>query len=336
MLGLVCPNRQWALWTADECSALIDLMPAALCIIGFPQSPVLRAKIEQEASLWEQLGKPKIILRPYADGIITFNALDWSFECYILLQKYRAVGMDCELVCGNEFQIEGGGEDWQRQIDWLRAFATDFRMRSPNTVLHLPALSPIGNYRQGWQAYSDAGLAYRFDTMNMHAYSEAQLQDAAVLQGMFPALPIICTEVNQMAPSFYVPKLESLGVDESYWFILSGTEDQRPYWLMGSGYYADFKATGQGNTSPETLPATGGLPGASHDETVGGNMLKDKFPGEFAAWIAAGGDEEEAFRFYLMGMGKIAATQDFLEAMADNLASHAKELAIGISRLPFE
>lgn len=63
-------------------------------------------------------------------------------------------------------------------------------------------------------------------------------------------------------------------------------------------------------------------------------MLKDQFPGEYSAWIAAGGDEEEAFRFYLMGQEKLEATQDFLEAMADNLASHATELAIGISRLP--
>lgn len=174
-----------------------------------------------------------------------------------------------------------------------------------------------------------------YSRVNIHAYTEAQLQDVAVVQGLFPGLPIICTEVNQMAPSFYAAKLASMGCRESYWFILSGDgAENKLYHLMGSGYYEDFKALAQGIGQPPPVPPTDGPVVKPDDEIEGGTMLKDQFPAEHAAWVAAGGDPEEAFKFYAMAQGLIPVNQDFLEAMADNLASHAKELAIGISKLP--
>ena len=63
---------------------------------------------------------------------------------------------------------------------------------------------------------------------------------------------------------------------------------------------------------------------------------KEQFPDEFNAWVAAGGDPEEAFEFYLLGLGYITPSRQYLIDMADNLMSHLEELQAGIANLPLE
>ena len=61
------------------------------------------------------------------------------------------------------------------------------------------------------------------------------------------------------------------------------------------------------------------------------NTLADSYPEAFKAWIDAGGDAEEAFRFYLMATGRMPATVDSYRMLASRMRSHLSELeAIGL------
>lgn len=157
-LGLGLPNCAWRVFSQAEVDAVLDLRPGACLSIVFHDSPVLGAKIDQEAWLWQQLGQPPWTCRFYTGPLQDWKPEDLAFELYILDQKYRARGMSPRWTPWNEANIEGFGEDWERLISFAVAVEAGVHMYNPKIPLDLPALSPTGNYRQGLEAMAKAGL----------------------------------------------------------------------------------------------------------------------------------------------------------------------------------
>lgn len=310
MIGVWLSNRQWSLYPQAELDAAIELRPQLLAILGYGQSAVLPEKVAQEAWLWEKLGRPPVVLRPYAPFIMQRTPQDWSFECYMLVQKYKAAGMDPSLLCANELNLRGerdGGdgliEDWGVQARWLRDFAVDFRMRSPDTMLHIPALSPQGNYMVGLLEYAEAHLGEAYQRVDVHCYGSYDLSTVGVAAGLFD-LPVFVSEINRVAPSVYAPILRDYGAWGSAWFILrwETPDPQQPNVdLIGSQYYDDFRSMTQGgNTMPEFQVGPGILAAmAAHNEDP---VEDEHYLGDRESYCAT----SEAIYVYSKGANRVA------------------------------
>jgi hypothetical protein len=61
--------------------------------------------------------------------------------------------------------------------------------------------------------------------------------------------------------------------------------------------------------------------------------LKDQFPNEYAAWVAAGGVENN-FLTFLVGQGKIKPTKEIVKKMAGEVIAKATELQRAVDALP--
>lgn len=87
----------------EECAAISELRPDCILALGYPDSPVLAEKVSQEAALWELLGKPRFILRVYAENITAdYTPAQWARICSDLVNRYRDAGIEVELVPDNE------------------------------------------------------------------------------------------------------------------------------------------------------------------------------------------------------------------------------------------
>ena len=256
--GLTLPNAQWRLLSAHEEAAVLTLRPQALLILGYPDSPVLVEKIAQEARLWEALGRPKVLLRPYAPDIAERDPKHWGRVCVYLWRAYSSYGIRAELILANELNREGMGNDWPRMEDWLVTAAEEVFQREPGIRQHRPALSPgILGYQEGWEYLAGSqGILDWFVIDDVHCYTEAQIQEVGTLRHLF-GHPIVCTEINSMPPSLYVPRLAQAGCWESYWFILRWVDPEPGapnVDLIGSPYFEDFKAMTHGSIPAQPLP----------------------------------------------------------------------------------
>lgn len=284
--GLTLPNAQWRLYTAEEEAAVLDLRPQALLILGYPDSPILEAKTEQEARLWEALGRPPVLLRPYAENIMRdYTPQEWHRKTKSLLEAYL-VRMPVEWVPWNEPNIEGMGEDWDRQIRFAIGYVWPFRQDFWDVPLHLPALSPRGNYHDGLLSYSSATLPgpFTFNKVDIHCYTEAQLEDAQFAWNHFRA-PVCITEINQMAPSFYLRRLTGMSfVEAAYWFILKWIDPEPGapnVDLLGSPYYEDFRQMTHQDDPSGGVDGTGqpnGLPAQDQPLVQPGGILEEEVP----------------------------------------------------------
>lgn len=78
------------------------------------------------------------------------------------------------------------------------------------------------------------------------------------------------------------------------------------------------------DTMPDPTPVQPPLP-----------TLASEYPEAYNAWTQAGGDPEEAFRFYLQGTGRIAVTAEDLAKAILRAQAHVGEIAEMGKRLPF-
>lgn len=79
----------------------------------------------------------------------------------------------------------------------------------------------------------------------------------------------------------------------------------------------------------------GQLKAAIEADHQGGDMaLKDQFPADYAAWVAAGGDPEASFRAHLMGIGRLPAGKAEAIALADSLKGTAEQIKNIVTALP--
>lgn len=234
--GLTLPNRQWDLYSPAELAALEDLAPNNLVW------PLYGGQIDRDHK--RQLDpfitahQPGLIYRPYADDIAQRTAIAWATICY---QRILNVGHLGELIPWNEPNVEGMGEDWPRQIAWLKAFAAAWRATMMDDPLHLPALSPNGTYRAGYDAYQASGLFVVYDAIDFHCYQQIDFNPVA----RFTALGLRCdiTEFNQVDPGWAFRGADIAGVRSCTWFILGGTADQAAHDILKQPIaYQSFKA----------------------------------------------------------------------------------------------
>mgnify|MGYP001573280274 CR=1 FL=1 len=330
LLGVTTPNTQWRTWTHEEEAALLDLRPQALLVLGYPVPPdnpdlveLQRAQIEQAARLWRALGRPRFYLRPYGDRILQRPPLDWSFECYVLVQRYKAAGIQgLELIPWNEPNLagEGGGEDWERVVLWETACAADLKMRLPGTRLHRPAFSPTGGYVRGFQKRQVRQPPGLFEIDDAHVYTDDQIADVEYINSG-SGLPVCITEWNRLVPSALVAALPEY-CEAAVYFILrwDRPEPGVPVVdLIGWEYYEDFKAA-----------AAGALP----PQEVGEMALVDQYPEQFSQWQAAGGVENN-FRKHLLGIGVLAPEAADLLFLAQELGSGIQQLRGVLDAYPF-
>lgn len=313
--GLGLPNYTWTTMTDREVRAILDLRPEALLLMGYPDSPVLDAKIEQEASIYEQIGRPPTLLRAYAPDIFDRDPSHWAGDFAHLVKRYRAAGIDVQGVGYNEPRIEAPHRTIKQTTWWRKIFAMEAKNLIGKLVLHAGADAPGEHIEEDWQLQADAGLQKFIDVWDAHAYTPAQLVQVAVARRIF-GLPVWLTEYNQMLPSEVVA-MAPAGVEACCFFILSGegVENKR-YFLLDSPYYEDFKAASLANNIPaDNIPAG-----------EGGTMeLEELFPDLFSQWVEAGGIRNN-FRKHLLGVGAVPAGKEDLDFLADEAASGLAQL----------
>lgn len=248
--GLTLPNTQWRAYTDPEVAAINDLAPDTLIVLVYgDQQQAEAARYGVVADYLAQHPSARFIIRAYEPDIATRDATAWADECWARVEDWQIRDRLPELIPANEFNIEGMGEDWPRQVKWLKEFATRWREIAPHVPLHLPALSPSGDWATGLWEYHKAGIDVLFDRIDVHAYGP----QAAVIVSVASTIllgPIDVTEFNQIDPAVFFaaePPCHS-----ATWFILGGTSDQSVYDILTQpSYYASFKAM-------RNTPSTGG------------------------------------------------------------------------------
>ena len=237
--GLTLPNTEWRAWTQDEVRALWDLEPQTLVVLAY--NPDTRPAVESHRAEVKRYvdGHPGtvVLYRPYEPDIASRDPRDWAKECR---RRVEYFGVPGELIPANELNIEGMYDDWKRQAEWLQAFSDAWRLIGGGIPLHLPALSPTGNYRAGYAAYKLTWLFEAYDVVDVHGYG---INGAGVVHELYELAgkPVCVSEFNQDEPGLFFTDVASVATD-AVWFILSGTEDQAPYFLMSNlAYYDSFK-----------------------------------------------------------------------------------------------
>lgn len=238
-LGLTLPNRAFDPYTPAELAALGDLKPSVLVMLLY--GGAIDQTHRQQLLPFLGAYAPRVLLRPYAGNIPTWSPETWAKECFARINAVRVPG---ELIPANEMNLasEGGSEDWSQHIEWLRGFEQAWVFEDPKNQipLHLPALSPTGNWTAGMLAYKDAGLDLLFDRIDCHAYgpdaATIAMATVSTLRG-----PCDVTEFNQIDPALFASQVEK-GIESATWFLLGGTPDQAPYDILKSPKdYQSFK-----------------------------------------------------------------------------------------------
>ncbi len=250
LAGVVLPNRQWEPWTPDEVNGLFDLAPPVVIVLAYQIDTL--GSIGHRLTLQEyvrQHPKARVIYRPYGDAIPTQDPVQWAEECR---RRYVWFGVPGEICPANEMNLlsERGNENWDEHCDWLEKLAFAWR-RLSDAKLHLPAVAPVGAYRDGLRRYRENGIHHLYDVADAHCYP-GSFDDWRLVADLF-GLPVTISEFNQTDPEAYLATLDDR-VRDACWFILSGTADHRPYWLVGSSYYESMKRAAAAAPPPPAPP----------------------------------------------------------------------------------
>ena len=310
--GLCAPNRQWEAWNPGEIDAIIDLKPSVLFIILY-NSPAWRVQIAAEKKVLKALPGCRFIYRAhFGDDVETkLSAIEWARECHrrLLMGHPKTHGV-WELVPANELNLPAieGDEDWPQHILWLKTFATTILEAGRDLCLHLPALSPLGDFHAGWAAYAaDDELMWYYPRRDVHEYPfsfRTHIEAHALFSG-----GIDITEFHfgerfwQYGPGRFDEIFRSPFADSACYLRLSGEGHEYDcYNLLGAEpYYTDFKKAKEG------IPMFD---------------LREIYPVIYQSWRAEairnndGLDPELAlFRDYLIGQGHIDGTIADIEHM---------------------
>lgn len=240
VLGINLPNLEWQPWDSDARQVILDLRPRVLLVPLYAQKlAATSAKIVDLARLTALQPGTRVLYRAMGDFLPSEPAA-LADEIH---SRYRAWLTPGEIIPWNEWNLEQQSEDWGAYTSFALTCLGELRRDLPGVKLHLPALSPNGNYLKGY-AYLAAisNLRPLFDVLDLHCYP-GSLGDVAAVGARFPEKELAITEFNQILPS---DMLRQAGrATAACYFILSGTSDQAPYWLTTNpAYYADFKKAG--------------------------------------------------------------------------------------------
>jgi len=161
---LTLPNWQYQPYTATEIAALVDLAPETLVFIAY-NSDYDVIHLNQILAFLAQYPTPRVIVRVFETNIGQFDPSVWANICRDVCLTRLGYIKQLECIPWNEPNIEWTDHqtDWAYQANFAATFAAQWRQIAPDVPLHLPALSPTGNYWQGWEAYAAAGLYDMFE-----------------------------------------------------------------------------------------------------------------------------------------------------------------------------
>lgn len=238
--GINLPNRQFDPYTKAELHALEDLKPSTLIWILYDDREGA-INMEHKWQLEPYINKyhPRIIYRTYRDDIYKQDPINWTIKCNKLIERINIPG---EFIPANEFNLEGFGDDWKIQADWLKEVALQWPKSNRQVVnlIHLPALAPMGDYQAGWEYYHKAGLGKVFDVWDVHIYT---MDHSIVPLAYTDGWRVCITEFNMMDPSGVFWSYRDVARD-ACWFILGGAEDQKKYDILDPRnlpYYNSFR-----------------------------------------------------------------------------------------------
>lgn len=227
--GFMLPNYEWQDWTDDQIVAIIALRPTILLIpIYSNTNPFSARKRLQIVKLSGALPGCMLLYRIMGKNNMLNNPIDWVRETQDRVGNLP-VG---SIIPTNEDNIEGMGEDWDSIVAWWLSYLSEMTSYS----VHMSALSPVGNYREGWRRLST--IRRWFSAIDIHIYpgNEIDLPDA---QHYFGGCALYVTEYNEILPTRM--NEEAAGFAEGVvWFIFAGTPDQQRYALV-EPYLSDFR-----------------------------------------------------------------------------------------------
>jgi len=325
--GIILPNNQWSVYTDEQVAALIDLRPDVLQVLVYAEHNHLD-QVLKVIDLCQSI--KHVDLRPYDNRIPKRDPVTWADECLRRIKPYLAPlverGVTVGLIPDNErnYPGEAGHSDWPRHAVWLNSFGWRWIVLDPQRLVevHLAALSPgIANYQEGYRQLAALVDLTLYTFIDVHCYSGTSAEDYALVHKLFPELWVAITEFNGIDPEVYLGRLPRY-VGYATWFILSGAEDQKEYFLMGSSYYRGFK-----RAKAVMVPDNSN----EEDRTM---TLRDTYPNEFIAWEDAEGIETN-FHAHLLGIGVLKPTSDDLKALAGNVRSAVEQLKDALDNFPF-
>lgn len=317
--GLVCPNAQWTLWTSDQIHAIVDLAPQTIQVL-------LYAETDHRPSVFEVVERcPSIVevqFRPYNTLIPRQDPDSWARACWRRVEPY--IGplehLSLGVIPANEMNLagEGGHTDMARHVAWLINFGHAWGRLDIHGIfdLHLPAPSPggPGGSEPYWRALAaESTIASLYDVVDVHCYGGASERDYDASSRYFHDRPVSITEWNGLDPEQYLASLPAY-VESACYFILSGTEDMRPYWLMGSPYYDSFKRAASGGGNGGEDPVFFSL----YDEWAAARVAAGQDPRDreaFAAHIVATGGDPTDLSAY--GWPDFSVGPGILDVMAE-------------------
>lgn len=258
--GLTLPNVAFRPYSTAELSALDDLKPS--CLVFLLYGGAIDQQHAAQLAPYLHAHNPRILFRPYAGNILTWEPNTWAKECD---KRIRVVSLAGECIPSNEqnLLLEGGSEDWARHVTWFTALVQAWRAISTEKV-HLPALSPVGKWVDGILAYRAANIDLLFDRIDVHCYGPDAATVAMVVTSTLRGKSDI-TEFNQIEPSLLFSQVEK-GVESATWFLLGGTEDQASNDILKQpDAYQSFKSWGE-----ETMPTNfiSGIDVSNHQGTI--------------------------------------------------------------------
>lgn len=222
-LGVNLSNVAYAPWPGGYVDQIAALRPEA--VVFYADStfdPWAVARRDALHELVQRLPGLTVILRLSGDRTPREAPL-LALEAF---RRWEFVGLPtAQITPLNEWNLpsEAGNTDWPTWVRWWEAYLTWLRKLAPKAVRHLSALSPTGDYLDGYRALASSsvirGLA---DKVDVHVYAEAHLAALPEIARLFPGQGISCTEFNGLTSSQVV---QGAGLDDACYFIAGGTPD---------------------------------------------------------------------------------------------------------------
>ncbi len=264
---------------------------------------------------------------------------DVAYRCDQLLRSAEAVQMFMPILEVPFNEERQSGDDLSRYADDSRRAVLILRAEGYPVA--------VGNFSVTWPIVSDA-LRYLpafaiADYHSFHEYSWPSMADAwgrighyKAVEGVLPAAarrPVLLTE-------FGLDRLligqrggwRDAGLSgEQYAEQLRGVRatigSAVVAFLFCNGCWGDWASYDvAGEPAIETLLSEG--------VEEGPVALKDQYPAQYAAWVAAGGIENN-FRAHLLGIGEIQPMRSDIPILAGQVKAATDQLTNVVARLPF-
>jgi len=331
--------------------------------LGFDNWTILDLQAEEIPDLRRITPTGNIHVRFYLQNWYAVNAAVWGSKCgrrytqtrYHNGHPWSMKSLGCMYSLANEQNLpdEGGGwsEEWYRRIDaWnleaLAAFLAESGAEQRLSVY--PALA-YGHYEDvyGYELLRPSVDAHAIFAEHPYWFTLGQLLERSygsryeIAHEHFPTKPILCTELNgfdAMRPTLSIELLAWFRKAETVPYLLGGTafilhDPTGAHRTNDLSRNPDVFRTLRDAQKPADFPPAEQL----ISDLGGGEMpqtLEEQYPGEYAAWVAAGGIRNN-FRAHLLGTGVLQATGEDLTLLAGQSVAAGQQLQAAIQAFPF-